>query len=133
MATRGIRNHNPGNIRLGDKWQGLAEEQTDPAFCVFISHEYGCRAMLKILKNYVEKYNCKTITDIVARWAPPSENNTYNYISYVSYCLKKSATEKLSFNKATYLAIAKAIAQYENGPDAKVLTKAIWEAAYAML
>ena len=41
MTTRGIRNHNPGNIRHGEQWQGLAKEQTDPSFCVFISNEYG--------------------------------------------------------------------------------------------
>ena len=32
---RGIRNKNPGNIKLGTAWDGLASEQTDPVFCVF--------------------------------------------------------------------------------------------------
>ena len=32
-ATRGIRNHNPGNLRRSaDPWQGLAPEQTDKEF-----------------------------------------------------------------------------------------------------
>lgn len=133
MTARGIRNHNPGNIRHGNKWQGLAENQTDPAFCVFTSNVYGCRALLKILNTYVNKYNCSTVKDIISRWAPSTENNTSAYILYVANALGKGTTEPLSFNKSTYLGLGKAIATYENGPDARVLTKDTWEQAYAIL
>lgn len=133
MTARGIRNHNPGNIRHGEKWQGLAENQTDPAFCVFTNNVYGCRALLKILNTYVNKYGCSTVKDIISRWAPSTENNTSAYILYVANALGKGTSEKLSFNKSTYLGLGKAIANYENGPDAKVLTKDTWEKAYAIL
>lgn len=133
MTARGIRNHNPGNIRHGEKWQGLAENQTDPAFCVFTNNVYGCRALLKILNTYVNKYNCSTVKEIISRWAPSTENNTSAYILYVANALGKGTTEKLSFNKSIYLGLGKAIANYENGPDAKVLTKDTWEKAYAIL
>lgn len=133
MTARGIRNHNPGNIRHGEKWQGLAENQTDPAFCVFTNNVYGCRALLKILNTYVNKYNCSTVKDIISRWAPSTENNTSAYILYVANALGKGTTENLSFNKSTYIGLGKAIANYENGPDAKVLTKDTWEKAYAIL
>ena len=43
--ARGERNNNPGNIRHGAKWQGLASTQTDKDFCQFISPEYGIRAI----------------------------------------------------------------------------------------
>ena len=52
---------------------------------------------------------------------------------YVANALGKGTTEKLNFNKSTYIALGKAIASYENGPEAKVLTKDIWEKAYALL
>ena len=133
MTARGIRNHNPGNIRHGEQWQGLAKEQTDPAFCVFISNEYGCRALLKTISTYVKKYNLTTINDIINRWAPASENNTSAYVMYVANALGKGITEKLNFNKGTLIALGKAIASYENGPEAKVLTKDTWEKAYALL
>ena len=133
MTARGIRNHNPGNIRHGEQWQGLAKEQIDPAFCVFISNEYGCRALLKIISTYVKKYNLTTINDIINRWAPASENNTSAYVMYVANALGKGMTEKLNFNKGTLIALGKAIASYENGPEAKVLTKDTWEKAYALL
>ena len=37
---RGIRNKNPGNIKLGTDWDGLADEQSDPTF-VFLMKLYG--------------------------------------------------------------------------------------------
>ena len=41
---RGIRNHNPGNIRLSqDPWQGLATPQEDREFFTFQSALYGIR------------------------------------------------------------------------------------------
>ena len=81
--TRGFRNNNPGNIRHGEKWYGLAEKQTDPDFCQFESVEYGIRAMFKILQTYHEKHGLKTIREIITRLAPPSENDTEAYIKGV--------------------------------------------------
>ena len=89
--------------------------------------------MLKILQTYVNKYKCSTVRDIISRWAPATENNTSAYVLYVANALGKGTTEILNFNKSTYLTLGKAIANYENGPDAKVLTKDIWEKAYALL
>ena len=47
MLPRGIRNHNPLNIRRTgkDQWKGLAEAQNDAAFCQFKSLEYGWPAL----------------------------------------------------------------------------------------
>ena len=52
---------------------------------------------------------------------------------YVANALGKGTTEKLNFNKSTLIALGKAIASYENGPEAKVLTKDTWDKAYALL
>ena len=79
MTVRGIRNMNPGNIRLGESWLGLRTKQTDPDFCQFTSMVYGCRALLKLLRTYVEKRGCTTIRKVIERWAPPSENDTSSY------------------------------------------------------
>lgn len=82
QLPRGIRNNNPLNIRLGDNWQGLRQEQTDKAFCQFISMEYGLRAAFVILFNYLKK-QVDTPDKIIKRWAPPSENDTEAYINRV--------------------------------------------------
>ena len=41
---RGIRNHNPGNIKLGTAWDGLSDEQNDDVFCQFKEPVWGLRA-----------------------------------------------------------------------------------------
>jgi len=85
-TPRGIRNHNPGNIRWGDPWQGLVPKakRTDTAFCQFVNAAYGIRALARTLITYQDKYGIRTIRDIVTRWAPPSENNTNAYIDAVA-------------------------------------------------
>lgn len=52
-VPRGLRNNNPGNIRLSkDKWQGLRERQEDKEFFQFVSIEWGYRALMRTLQNY---------------------------------------------------------------------------------
>ncbi len=71
MTARGIRNNNPGNLRHGSNWDGLAPTQTDPAFCQFTTMAKGCRALLKTLRTYVERHHLNTIRAIVSpmSWA----------------------------------------------------------------
>ena len=86
--TRGIRNNNPLNIRhSSDQWQGARVEQTDPSFVQFKSMAYGYRAAWKVLESYWNQfYRSKqpyTVSTIIGRWAPPTENDTQNYIRTV--------------------------------------------------
>lgn len=78
----GMRLHNPLNIRYSPRnaWKGQVGEER--GFCKFKSDAYGIRAAYIILTNYI-KNGCNTIEDIISRWAPPSENNTENYIDFV--------------------------------------------------
>lgn len=74
--VRGIRNNNPGNIRRSnDRWQGLASDQPDEEFFKFESMEYGARAMMIVLRNYILKRGANTIRKIVNRYSPPSDHN----------------------------------------------------------
>lgn len=82
-VTRGIRNNNPLNIRIGNKWQGLKTPNTDGAFDQFISIYWGYRAAFVLLRNYITKHKCNTVAKIIARWAPSSENNTAAYTKTV--------------------------------------------------
>ena len=116
MAARGIRNNNPGNIRHGDKWEGLSDIQSDSSFCVFQSPVYGIRAMAKILLNYQNKYHLDTIEDIIARWAPPNENDTQSYIKSVSAAVGVLPDDEISLNnKNVMMSLIKAIIKHENG------------------
>ena len=131
MTVRGIRNMNPGNIRLGESWLGLRTKQTDPDFCQFTSMVYGCRALLKLLRTYVEKRGCTTIRKVIERWAPPSENDTSSYVLSVAAACRRDPDERLpvDVDPLIYLDPARAIARHECGPEAEGIWDDVWEAA----
>lgn len=129
--SRGIRNNNPGNIRWGCIWKGLkvGGKEEDKDFCVFIRPEYGIRAIAKILLNYKKLHNINTISGIIHRWAPPSENNTVAYINHVAkeLCVEADETIDVS-NKNVMLKLVKAIIKHENGEqpyDDKLIMRGI--------
>jgi hypothetical protein len=86
--TRGLRNNNPLNIRRSaDRWVGARAEQTDPSFVQFETMAYGYRAAWKTLESYWNHFHRMrqpfNVTTIIHRWAPPTENDTQNYIRTV--------------------------------------------------
>lgn len=81
---RGFRNNNPLNIRKGSKWKGLSPVQGDKSFCVFTSMRYGIRAAIYLLLKYYNNYNLHTLYEIISRWAPQTENDTWNYCKLVA-------------------------------------------------
>lgn len=117
IGARGIINNNPGNIRrTSDEWEGLSKVQNDPDFFQFESAVYGIRAMAKLLRNYQRLYGLTTITGIISRWAPPSENDTASYIASVANSAGYAATQSLNMeNTQTLLALIKGMIKVENG------------------
>ncbi len=111
---RGIRNNNPGNIRHGDNWRGIAEDQTDRSFITFDSPEYGIRAMGKLLANYERLYGINTVAGLIDRWAPPIENNTQAYINSVAQALGVSPNQPINV-KESLGGLVPAIIKHENG------------------
>lgn len=120
MASRGIRNNNPGNIRITKyKWQGLREKQEDKSFFQFTEMKWGYRALIRTLQNYRKRHGCATIADFIKRWAPPVENNTSGYITRV--CKEMQVPDSYIpdiEDKATMCAFASAISMVENGTPA---------------
>ena len=112
---RGIRNKNPGNIKLGTDWDGLASEQSDPVFCVFTESVWGIRALMRILLVYRFHHKKNTTEDIIARWAPPSENDTDAYIKFVCKETGFNPMDKLKNSIKDYLPMVKSIIRMENG------------------
>lgn len=116
-TPRGIRNNNPMNIRENKHsdfdWVGEHDKDIDKAFEEFISPEHGIRAGVRILNTYQRKYGLNTISGIIERWAPPSENNTESYIRSVSRRLGIGANEVIS--PAHIPELVKAIIYHENG------------------
>lgn len=114
MKTRGIRNNNPGNIRHGDKWQGMSATQTDAAFVQFDSPVYGIRALNRVLKSYATRHHLATVYQIINRWAPDSENNTEAYVGSVAQSLGVLPHETIDVRQYAEQ-LTRAIIYHENG------------------
>lgn len=117
---RGLRNNNPGNIRISStKWQGEIIPSTDKSFKQFASMAYGYRALIKLLQNYRKLYNLKTVAEFIKRWAPETENNTAGYITRVCKEMQVPSTCVPDINdKDMMCAFAAAISLVENGVPA---------------
>lgn len=76
-----VRN-NPLNIRYSAKNEWLGQIGHRNGFCVFSEEKYGWRAAFVLLKNYYKK-GFRTVSQIVHRFAPASENPTSSYVSFV--------------------------------------------------
>lgn len=120
MIPRGLRNNNPGNIRITkDKWKGLRPVQEDKEFFQFSDMKWGYRALIRTLQNYHRLHGCRTIADYINRWAPEHENNTSGYISRVCKEMQVPTTYVPDVeDKTTMCAFAAAISQVENGVPA---------------
>ena len=128
---RGIRNKNPGNIKLGTDWDGLADEQSDPVFCIFKESVWGIRALMKILLTYRFTHKKTDVDSIISRWAPPSENDTNAYIDFVCKEINVNPMDKLDNSIEHYLPLVKSIIRMENGQqpyDDELLVEGMYRA-----
>ena len=115
LTPRGIRNNNPGNIRhSASQWQGMAAQQTDPAFVQFVSPEYGIRALAKLLANYYTRDGLNTVRLLINKYAPSNENNTEAYSQAVARALGVTPDTVISVPQHLN-ALVEAIIQHENG------------------
>jgi hypothetical protein len=128
---RGIRSNNPGNIRVGDPWQGLMPrdqmndaQKREKEFCVFSEPKWGIRALCRLLIAYKDKHKLDTVRGIITRWAPPKgkvgsktyTQNTEAYIAQVSVALGVSDLTKIDvYQYDIAKPLVKAIIKHENG------------------
>lgn len=113
-APRGIRNHNPGNVRISDSdWLGKVQG-ADKSFETFSHPLYGIRVIAYLLKKYQRAYRDNTVAALINRWAPPVENNTNAYAAAVAAKLGVGLNE--SIRVEDYLpALVQSIIHHENG------------------
>ena len=117
-TPRGIRNHNPGNIRhvKGTRWQGMSANQNDADFVQFIYPRWGVRAIARTLVTYQDKHSLRTIRKIIGRWAPPNENNTESYVRQVAIRVGVSPDGRIDvYDYKIMRALVEAIIRHENG------------------
>ncbi len=113
FAPRGIRNHNPGNIkRTADQWRGMSSTQGDAVFVQFDAPVWGLRALARVLRKYQQTGN-DTVREIINRWAPPVENITSAYVDAVARALGIDPDDVVT--EAQMPALMAAIVHHENG------------------
>lgn len=115
---RGLLNNNPGNIdKTKSMWTGEIEGG-DKRFKTFATPELGVRAIVENLRSYETKYGINTVEGIIKRWAPPNENDTKSYITFVAQQLGVEPNAQLNLNDpATLQALSTAIILKENGKN----------------
>lgn len=115
--SRGLRNCNPGNIRISrSHFRGEVRPSQDAAFKQFESMAYGYRAMFVLLDTYRRRYGLDTIRAMISRWAPPSENHTESYIRFVAERSGISADERLdTHSERDMIPVVSAMSEVENG------------------
>ena len=108
-----IAKNNIFNIRAGQaQWIGMTG--TRRGFVEFKTREYGIRAWLVLMRNYRRRYGCVTIRQIVTRFAPPTENQTKQYIRFCSEGLMLDADCALT-SLMDYAFLGKYMARMETG------------------
>lgn len=115
-SARGIRNNNPGNLEYSktNPWSGQTGD--DGRFAKFETPEHGIRALGRNLLSY-QRQGIDTVSDIINRWAPPTDNNnTDAYIKAVCDQLGVTSDQQLdASNPDTLKALCAAIIHHENG------------------
>ena len=119
MTTRGIRNCNPGNIRQSKtKYLGEVRPSRDAAFKQFETMAWGYRAMFVLLHTY-SRNGCRTLRQMITRYAPPIENHTESYIAHVSRWAEVFPDAPLdTLDPAVMISVVGAMSRMENGVPA---------------
>lgn len=145
---RGIRNNNPGNIRVNNanNWLGKIPfaQNTDStlvngqpvlkrAFEQFTELRFGLRAMIRLIQNYQTNHGDNTLRKIINRYAPPNENHTNTYLNYIAGQVGIGPDAPFVANKENMRKLIPALVRYENGTQKAWINDNDFEAAWAIL
>jgi len=130
-VARGIRNNNPGNIRIGINWLGRVVPGKDLSFVEFKTMPLGVRALYIDLINK-HKSGLNTIQKVIYKYAPPSENLTDAYVAAVAQSMGIPATQVFSPTAKNFTTFVKAIVKHENGKDASLVSASDYAAGFAL-
>lgn len=77
--------------------------------------------MFVLLHTYRVKHDCRTLREMISRWAPSSENHTENYIEAVSSRTGMAPDREVDTeSRETMIPIVAAMSAVENGVSAQL-------------
>jgi hypothetical protein len=117
-SPMGMRYNNPGNLRPGGKEAHYS------------SMNAGITAAMNNVLAYSHIHGLNTVSGIINRWAPPSENNTGAYVNFVAGRLGVGPYQTITVtDPQTMYELLMAIFYYENGgktPAASAVHSVVW-------
>ncbi|MDO3558291.1 hypothetical protein [Ralstonia pseudosolanacearum] len=117
-GPRNLRNNNPGNIEYGAWAKAHGATGSDGRFAVFPDAATGSAAVDALLQNYGNR-GLNTVSGVIGRWAPASENDTSGYAATVAKRLGVGANDRLNMaDPAVRQALGREIARYEGSAAA---------------
>ena len=113
-GSRNWRDNNPGNVEAGSFADSQGAIGSDGRFAIFPDAETGMRALQNLLGS--DTYQGLTIEEAMERYAPPSENDTAGYTSFIAENVGVDASTAMSDLTPDQLAsFAAAIETFEGG------------------
>lgn len=129
--TLGVRLNNPGNIEWGSPWEGLVPRAQSryattgtaqqKRFCEFKDAASGLRAIARTILTYADKRvgadgsAIDTVREVIARWAPASENDVDAYANHVAQVVGVGPDSKVDLKDYTVMrALVVGIVAHEN-------------------
>lgn len=118
------RNNNPGNCVSGSTSKQFNEIGTNKGFAIFPSYFLGNDCLYYVVFTV---HAGKTIKQLMESYAPPSENDTEKYISFIensSGLSRNTVVDKLSSSQRTSL--LNALKAFEGTATGKVVNTNIY-------
>jgi len=113
-GTRNWRNNNPGNMEAGDFANAHGAIGSDGRFAIFPDMATGVKALSTLLVS--GSYRNLSMQQAMIRYAPPNENDTSAYISFVSTRVGVDPSTLMSALTGDQLSsFVQAIYHYEGG------------------
>lgn len=108
--------NNPANIRYNSANNWLGQIEPKNGFCQFKDLEYGLRALMILIRNYIVKYRKRSVSQIINRFAPVSENNTSAYIRFCTTFLsvRNYSSSVISPVDGSFYVLIQAICWFES-------------------
>ena len=92
-------------------------EKKKRRICCFIDQIYSIRALIILIKNYIDKHDDYSIERIISRYAPSTENDTSSYIKFVENAFDEIGYSYNHINSTdlSFYTLCRCICQYETG------------------
>lgn len=130
--TRGVRNNNPLNLRISNNaWKNKIplSQNTDKSFEQFTSMEWGLRAALINMRTQITRGH-NTIRKLISVWAPTNENDTENYIKFVSLHSNITENARLKFEKHQLREVVRSMVRIES---AFVMSNELYDKSWSLI